>query len=152
MNSKKNIKNQADNSSISLLHTIYVLRDNLMMVGSSFEATEIGRLDYTNLQFKLSHLLIKAATSYDDNGNSCDIPVECSVLLPIRQRILFCQEAIENLSSCYELRKMVLPRGHRLVREVNEFKLKAWMLLHHLDQFETLHTQKCHLGPCAPAA
>ena len=153
MNAKENQKNQADDLSVSLLHAISEVRHNLMMVGSSFEATTIGRLDYTNLQFKLSSLLIKAATNYDGNGNNCGI--EHDITLRIRQRIQFCHEAIEHLTSCYELRKKILPIGHRLVKEVNEFKLKAWIMYHRLDEilvFETRRAQKCELGPNAPAA
>ena len=156
-----NLQRQADASSTSTMDAILKSERILADISSQVQDTAIGMLDCTNVQFKLARLQMKAATSYGDDGDTIDNTdndVNVSyVTLSTDHRVHLCEEAFEHITSCHELRKMILPSNHERVREANHLKEKAEDLLLYLKRFRSFEIwiARKHLflqGRHAPAA
>ena len=124
-----NLQRQADASSI------LDLKRSLAYVSSQVRQTGIGKLDYTNLQSKLALQQMKAATDYGDDGDN-DANASYDTL-STDDRIHLCEEALENITSCHDLRQAILPSTHKRVREANHIKEKAKDLLLYLKRLRS---------------
>ena len=152
-----NLQSQGDASSTSTI--LYAILENeriLTDILNQVQETGIGNFDYANILFKLAVLKMKAATTncnddgdtVDSTGSDNDINVS-SVTLSTDHRIQLCQEAFEDITSCHELRGLILPSTHERVREANHLMEKAKDWLHHLKRSRSFDFLKGHHAPAA---
>ena len=131
-----NLHSPADTSSTSTMDAILEHKRILDYIGSQVQQNGIGKLDYTNVQLKLAVLQMKATTDYSDDCDHNGTNVSNDTL-STDDRIQLCEEAFGNITSCHDLRKMILPSTHKRVREANHIKEKAKDLLLYLNRFRS---------------
>ena len=158
-----NLQSQADVSSptTSTMEAILEHDDEriLTLLYKQVQQTGIGKLDYTDAQFKVAVLQMKAATDYSDDGDNdnvdkntrIDAIVSSYVTLSTDDRINLCEKSLENITSCHDLREAILPSTHARVREANHLMEKAKDLLYRLKCFRKLEHffLKGHHAPAA---